>query len=83
MKYNILRSLADLGCETTVYPCTTTATELLKENPDGIMLSPGPGDPQQYGYLVQTVRELAGKKPILGVCLGNQNTGLRVREQDL
>ena len=47
----------------------------MKENPDGIMLSPGPGDPAQYGYIVQTVRELVGKKPIMGVCLGNQILG--------
>ncbi|HLJ56201.1 MAG TPA: glutamine-hydrolyzing carbamoyl-phosphate synthase small subunit [Chthonomonadaceae bacterium] len=75
VKYNIIRSLAELGCETTVYPCTATADELLRDNPDGIMLSPGPGDPAQYGYIVDTVKRLAGKKPILGVCLGNQILG--------
>jgi carbamoyl-phosphate synthase small subunit len=75
VKYNIIRSLADLGCDTTVYPCTATAEELLRDNPDGIMLSPGPGDPAQYGYIVDTVRNLAGKKPIMGVCLGNQILG--------
>ena len=75
VKYNILRSLAANGCETVVYPCHTSAAELLADNPDGIMLSPGPGDPEQYGYLVETVKELVGKKPILGVCLGNQILG--------
>ena len=75
VKYNILRSLARLGCETTVYPCTATAAELLRENPDGIMLSPGPGDPARLDYVVNTVRDLVGKKPILGVCLGNQILG--------
>ncbi len=75
VKYNIIRSLADLGCDTTVYPCTATADEMLRNNPDGIMLSPGPGDPAQYGYIVDTVRRLAGKKPIMGVCLGNQILG--------
>ena len=75
VKYNIIRSLANLGCETTVYPCTATSQELLRENPDGIMLSPGPGDPAQLGYVVDTVRELVGKKPIMGVCLGNQILG--------
>ncbi len=75
VKYNIIRSLADLGCDTTVYPCTATADELLRDNPDGIMLSPGPGDPAQYGYIVDTVRRLADKKPIMGVCLGNQILG--------
>jgi carbamoyl-phosphate synthase small subunit len=75
VKYNIIRSLAQLGCETTVYPCTATAQELLRDQPDGVMLSPGPGDPAQLGYVVDTVRELIGKKPIMGVCLGNQILG--------
>lgn len=75
VKYNIVRSLATLGCETTVYPCTATVDELLAENPDGIMLSPGPGDPAQLGYVVETVRALVGRKPIMGVCLGNQILG--------
>lgn len=75
VKYNIIRSLAKLGCETTVFPCTATASEMLRENPDGIMLSPGPGDPSHLGYIVKTVQELIEKKPILGVCLGNQILG--------
>ena len=75
VKYNIMRSLAGLGITTTVYPCTATAQELLQDDPDGIMLSPGPGDPAQLGYVVDTVRELIGKKPIMGVCLGNQILG--------
>ncbi len=75
VKYNIIRSLSRLGCEVTVFPCTSTAKELLKENPDGIMLSPGPGDPASLGYIVDTIRELVGRKPIMGVCLGNQLLG--------
>jgi len=75
VKYNIVRSLTRLGCETIVYPCTATADELLRENPDGIMLSPGPGDPANLGYVVETVRALVGKRPIMGVCLGNQILG--------
>src|SRR5581483_4190615 len=75
VKYNILRSLAQLGCETTVFPCTASASEILRENPDGILLSPGPGDPALLGYVVDTVRDLVGKKPIMGVCLGNQILG--------
>ena len=75
VKYNIVRSLAALGCETTVFPCTASARELLRDNPDGIMLSPGPGDPANLGYVVETVRELMGKKPVMGVCLGNQILG--------
>ena len=75
VKYNIMRSLAQLGCETTVFPCTAPAEEILEQNPDGIMLSPGPGDPAQLGYVVDTVKKLAGKKPMMGVCLGNQLLG--------
>jgi carbamoyl-phosphate synthase small subunit len=75
VKYNIMRSLSALGCETTVYPCSATASELLAGNPDGIMLSPGPGDPALLGYIVDTVRRLIGVKPIMGVCLGNQILG--------
>ncbi|MCS6776070.1 MAG: glutamine-hydrolyzing carbamoyl-phosphate synthase small subunit [Chloroherpetonaceae bacterium] len=75
VKYNILRNLAALGCETTVYPCTVSAAEILRDNPDGVMLSPGPGDPSQLGYVVDTVRRLVGHKPIMGVCLGNQIVG--------
>ena len=75
VKYNIIRSLAGLGCDTTIYPCTATADELLRDNPDGVMLSPGPGDPARYGYIVDTVRQIVGRKPIMGVCLGNQILG--------
>ncbi len=75
VKYNIIRSLAELGCDTTVYPCTSTSEDLLRGDPDGVMLSPGPGDPAQYGYIVETVKRIAGRKPILGVCLGNQILG--------
>ena len=72
VKYNIMRSLAQLGCETTVFPCTATPEQILEHDPDGIMLSPGPGDPAELGYVVETVKNLAGKKPLMGVCLGNQ-----------
>jgi carbamoyl-phosphate synthase small subunit len=75
VKFNIMRSLAKVGCKTTVYPCTTPAEAILERNPDGIMLSPGPGDPALLGYVVETVKKLAAKKPIMGVCLGNQLLG--------
>jgi len=75
VKYNIIRSLSALGCETTVFPCTATADEMLESKPDGVMLSPGPGDPAHLGYVVETVRTLVGKVPIMGVCLGNQLLG--------
>ncbi len=71
-KRNILRLLKARGCKVTVVPCTTTAESILKLNPDGILLSPGPGDPELLDYAVETVRGLVGKKPIMGICLGNQ-----------
>jgi len=72
LKYNILRLLAAQGCRATVVPCTTPAEDILAMSPDGILLSPGPGDPDLLDYLVDEVKKLAGKKPIMGICLGNQ-----------
>jgi carbamoyl-phosphate synthase small subunit len=71
-KFNILRLLAARGCRVTVVPCTTTTRDILALQPDGILLSPGPGDPELLHYVVDTVRELIGKKPIMGICLGCQ-----------
>jgi carbamoyl-phosphate synthase small subunit len=75
VKFNIMRSLAAHGCKTTVFPCTASAEAILEHNPEGIMLSPGPGDPANLGYAVETVKALVGKKPIMAVCLGNQLLG--------
>ena len=61
-------------------PATTTAAELLADNPDGIMLSPGPGDPENYGYLVETVKELVGKKADSRRVSRQSNSRLRVRQ---
>jgi carbamoyl-phosphate synthase small subunit len=72
LKYNILRILCRLGCTITVVPCTTSSAEILALKPDGILLSPGPGDPDILDYAAKTVRGLVGKKPIMGICLGNQ-----------
>jgi len=72
LKYNILRLLEARGCNVMVMPCTSTAKEILNINPDGILLSPGPGDPELLNYAVKTVQGLVGKKPIMGICLGNQ-----------
>lgn len=72
LKYNILRILTRLGCEVTVVPCTMSAAQILSQNPDGILLSPGPGNPELLDYIVATIRQLIGKKPIMGICLGNQ-----------
>ena len=72
LKYNILRLLCRLGAYVTVVPCTTPSDEILNLKPDGILLSPGPGNPDILDYAVDTVRCLAGKKPMMGICLGNQ-----------
>jgi carbamoyl-phosphate synthase small subunit len=74
LKFNILKLLASHGCRSTVVPCTTLADEILELKPDGIMLSPGPGDPDlpKVDYAVETVRKLAEQKPIMGICFGQQ-----------
>ncbi len=72
-KNNIARSLAQRGCEVTVYPADTPAEEILKTNPDGIMLSNGPGDPAENTEIIQEVKKLyASDVPIFAICLGHQ-----------
>ncbi len=75
VKYNILRVLDRLGCRATVVPCHASADDILALKPDGVLLSPGPGDPAQLGYAVETTRALVGKTPIMGICLGHQIVG--------
>jgi carbamoyl-phosphate synthase small subunit len=78
VKRNILRSLVSVGCAVTVVPCDTSAAEILARKPDGIVLSNGPGDPEQAPGVVRTVRALldARSVPILGICLGHQMLAL-------
>jgi carbamoyl-phosphate synthase small subunit len=76
IKWNILRQVVASGCDVTVVPAGTTAEEVLAHNPDGIFLSNGPGDPEGVPYLIAAVRNLIGKKPIFGICLGHQIIGL-------
>ena len=76
MKWNISRYLRDIGCRVTIVPGTATATEILALNPDGVVLSNGPGDPEPLTYAIETIRGLLGKKPIFGICLGLQLLGL-------
>jgi carbamoyl-phosphate synthase small subunit len=75
LKFNILRVLSKLSCYVTAIPCTTTAPEILRMKPDGILLSPGPGNPELLDYIIDTIKALAGKKPMMGICLGSQLIG--------
>jgi carbamoyl-phosphate synthase small subunit len=75
VKYNILRILCSRGCKVTVVPAAMPAAEILGMKPDGIMLSNGPGDPAAVTSIVNTTRELIGKLPIFGICLGHQMLG--------
>ena len=72
LKHNILRRFYRNGCAPLVFPAGTGAEEILAHRPDGVLLSPGPGDPQRLAPVVETVRELLGKRPMFGICLGNQ-----------
>lgn len=75
IKHNILRLLVDHGFRVTVVPAKYTAQEILKLSPDGVFLSNGPGDPAAVTYVRDAVKELLGKKPIFGICLGHQILG--------
>jgi carbamoyl-phosphate synthase small subunit len=71
-KRNILRCLTDAGCHVTAVPATTSAKDILAMSPDGVFLSNGPGDPAAVGYAVNTIKDLLGRRPIFGICLGHQ-----------
>ena len=76
VKFNIIRNLKARGLEVLVVPATTPAAEVLALNPDGIVLSNGPGDPAAVTYAVDNVRQCLGQKPVFGICLGHQLMGL-------
>jgi len=76
IKRNILRLLTSAECDVTVVPATMTAEDVLAMKPDGIFLSNGPGDPEPVTYAIETIKKLLGKKPIFGICLGQQLLGL-------
>ena len=75
VKYNILRLLENNGCEVIVVPAFATGTEILSYQPDGVLLSNGPGDPAALPYIVDAARKLIGKLPVFGICLGHQIIG--------
>ncbi|HIE84883.1 MAG TPA: glutamine-hydrolyzing carbamoyl-phosphate synthase small subunit [Dehalococcoidia bacterium] len=72
VKQNIMRLLQSRGCRVTVVPHITLPTDILSLRPDGVLLSPGPGDPELLGDVTRSVTELVGKIPMLGICLGHQ-----------
>jgi carbamoyl-phosphate synthase small subunit len=76
VKRNILRHLVSSGCRVSVVPAQTTAEEILRLKPDGLLLSNGPGDPEPVSYVIDTARSLLGRLPIFGICLGHQMLGL-------
>jgi carbamoyl-phosphate synthase small subunit len=76
IKRNILRLLTSAGCDVTVVPATMPAEDVLAMKPDGIFLSNGPGDPEPVTYAIENIKKLLGKKPIFGICLGQQLLGL-------
>ena len=75
-KRNIIRELQKRGCDVTVVPATTASEEIRKGNPDGIMLSNGPGDPADAEFQIRQIKKLLGLRPIFGICLGHQLTAL-------
>jgi carbamoyl-phosphate synthase small subunit len=72
VKLSIVRQLRERGCRLTLLPCTVTAEQVLAEDPDVVFLANGPGDPGALDYVVDTVRELVGVRPLFGICLGHQ-----------
>jgi carbamoyl-phosphate synthase small subunit len=76
IKRNILRNLANVGCNITVVPASTSAEEILTSKPDGVFLSNGPGDPEPLEYATDNIRRLLGRVPVFGICLGHQLMGL-------
>lgn len=72
MKYNMVRSLNSHGCNVTVVPWNTTAEQILAFKPDGVLISNGPGSPEDVPEVAETIRQLRGKVPMFGICLGHQ-----------
>ena len=72
VKRNILQYMAAAGCDLTIWPARSAAADILAQDPDGVFLSNGPGDPKDIPFAVETIRQLVGKKPVFGICLGHQ-----------
>jgi carbamoyl-phosphate synthase small subunit len=78
VKQNILRRLVDIGCAVTVVPASTSVDTVTAMQPDGVVLSNGPGDPEGVPYAIESIQALIGRYPLLGICLGHQILGLAV-----
>ncbi|MGA9315909.1 MAG: glutamine-hydrolyzing carbamoyl-phosphate synthase small subunit [Solirubrobacteraceae bacterium] len=72
IKSSIVSNLVERGARVALYPCSTSPEQLLADDPDAVFVANGPGDPAALGYVVDTVREIVGKKPVWGICLGHQ-----------
>ena len=72
IKSSIVRNLVERGARVALHPCSTSAEQLLADDPDAVFVANGPGDPAALGYVVDTIREIVGKKPVWGICLGHQ-----------
>lgn len=84
VKRNILRMLTDRGCDVTVVPAKTPASDVLAMQPDGVFLSNGPGDPEPCNYAIEAIREIiATGMPVFGICLGHQLLGLAAGAQSV
>ena len=81
IKTNIIRNFKKRGCKITVFPATATAEEVLNVNPDLVFLSNGPGDPEDLPEVIENIKKIVGKKPIVGICLGHQLLGLTLGGQ--
>ena len=81
VKYNILRMLTKRGCKVNVFPATASAEQVLATKPEGVVLSPGPGDPVHNTVTVATAKALVGRVPILGICLGHQVVAMALGAQ--
>jgi carbamoyl-phosphate synthase small subunit len=72
IKLSMVRELVTRGARVTLHPCATSSADLLADDPDAVFLANGPGDPAALDYVVDTVREVVGRKPVWGICLGHQ-----------
>ena len=77
-KRSIIRELQRHGCEVTVFPAAVTAEDVLAQKPHGIVLSNGPGNPEENTFAIKQIRKLLGRVPLFGICLGHQITALAV-----